>query len=244
MKNNNQSQIVFENHQFKSDDFNSISSIYINNYPVLYILHNYKNKAYIGKTTNIRSRMKQHLKINERKVFSHSLIIGHEKFNQSATYNLETKLINHFLADGKFTLQNKSQTSKNQSIHNYFEKQFFNIGLFNELWEELRSKGLAINSSDVIQNKDVYKLSPFHELSESQLEIKNAIISYCEKNIDSNKNKVFFIEGDAGTGKSVVLSSLFNDICNLTKDNSSNFFKKSNYLLVNHSSTKNISNYG
>ncbi|MEW6857062.1 DUF2075 domain-containing protein [Streptococcus iniae] len=235
MKNNNQSQIVFENHQFKSDDFNSISSIYINNYPVLYILHNYKNKAYIGKTTNIRSRMKQHLKINERKVFSHSLIIGHEKFNQSATYNLETKLINHFLADGKFTLQNKSQTSKNQSIHNYFEKQFFNIGLFNELWEELRSKGLAINSSDVIQNKDVYKLSPFHELSESQLEIKNAIISYCEKNIDSNKNKVFFIEGDAGTGKSVVLSSLFNDICNLTKDNSSNFFKKSNYLLVNHS---------
>ncbi|MEW6855237.1 GIY-YIG nuclease family protein [Streptococcus iniae] len=71
MKNNNQSQIVFENHQFKSDDFNSISSIYINNYPVLYILHNYKNKAYIGQTTNIRSRMKQHLKINERKVFSH-----------------------------------------------------------------------------------------------------------------------------------------------------------------------------
>ncbi|XCY66969.1 DNA/RNA helicase domain-containing protein [Streptococcus iniae] len=53
--------------------------------------------------------------------------------------------------------------------------------------------------------------------------------------MDSNKNKVFFIEGDAGTGKSVVLSSLFNDICNLTKDNSSNFFKKSNYLLVNHS---------
>ncbi len=232
---NNPSQLIFENHQFRNDDFNEISSLYINNYPVLYILHNKTNKAYIGQTTNVRSRMKQHLKIKERKVFSDSLVIGYEKFNQSATYNIETKLINHFLADGKFTLQNKSQTSKNQSIHNYFEKQFFNIKLFEQLWEKLREEGLAINSSDIIQNRDVYKLSPFHELSDSQLDIKQRILDYCEKNIQSDKHKIFFIEGDAGTGKSVVLSSLFNDLCNLTKDNSSNLYKKSNYLLVNHS---------
>ena len=50
-------------------------------------------------------------------------LITHEKFNQSATYNIETKLINYFLADERYNLQNKSQTA-NSVTHNYFGKRF------------------------------------------------------------------------------------------------------------------------
>lgn len=42
------------------------------------------------------------------------------------------------------------------------------------------------------------------------------------------------IEGDAGTGKSVLLSSLFNTIQDLSNDMDSVLNNKNNYLLVNH----------
>ena len=45
--------------------------------------------------------MKQHLKNPQRKEVKEVLLIGHEKFNQSATYNIETNLINHFIGDEK-----------------------------------------------------------------------------------------------------------------------------------------------
>lgn len=47
--------------------------------------------------------------------------------------------------------------------------------------------------------------------------------------------RLFLVEGDAGTGKSVLLSSLFNTIQDLSKDTSSALYQTDNYLLVNHS---------
>ena len=45
---------------------------------------------------------------------------------------------------------------------------------------------------------------------------------------------MFLVKGEAGVGKSVVLSSVFNRIQELTKEKSSILYKKENYLLVNH----------
>ena len=91
------------------------------------------------------------------------------------------------MADGIFKLQNKSQVSSNQVIHNYYQKQYYNEEVFQKLWDKLRQKGLARNSSDVIQNKDVYKLSPFHQLSDSQYGVKEQIIDYCRRNLKKLK---------------------------------------------------------
>lgn len=230
-------QMVFEQHKFSGGELSQITTAYIDQYPIVYILYNRNEKhrptAYIGQTVQVDKRMRAHLKDSKRKGLTDSLLIGNEKFNQSATYNIETNLINHFIGDEKFKLQNVSQTRKTQ-MHSYYEKNFYDTILFNEIWEYLRQNGLADNSIDVIQNKDIYKVSPYKELSPRQLEIKSEIIEYCEKNINSLKEKVFMIEGEAGTGKSVLLASLFNTLQDLARNKSSVISGTDNYLLVNH----------
>jgi len=82
------------------------------NYPVIYILNGQK-EAYIGETVHFQKRMKQHLKLKQadRKNVDQINLVKHETFNRSATFHLETKLINYFLGDEKYTLQNKSKTA-------------------------------------------------------------------------------------------------------------------------------------
>ncbi|WP_430611119.1 DUF2075 domain-containing protein [Enterococcus sp. DIV0876] len=230
--------LIFEEHHFQEGDISSVTTAYINQYPIVYILYNRQNHkkpiAYIGQTVQVNKRMQQHIKDPKRKGIQEALLIGHEKFNQSATYNIETNLINHFIGDEKFQLQNVSQTRQVQ-MHQYYEKEFYDEIIFRELWEELQKRHLAVHSIDTIRNKDVYKLSPFKELTPEQLDIKLDIIAYCKKSINSNDSqKVFMIEGDAGTGKSVLLTSLYNTLQDFTKTES--IFKGTdNYLLVNHS---------
>lgn len=230
-------KMVFEEHKFLKGELSHITTAYIDQYPIVYILYNRNMRqrptAYIGQTVQVDRRMKDHLKNSKRKGLTDTLLIGNEKFNQSATYNIETSLINHFIGDEKFKLQNISQT-RNVQMHGYYEKNYYDTVLFNEIWEYLKENGLAENSTDVIQNKDIYKISPYKELSPDQLDIKSKIIDYCERNIKKAKQKVFMIEGEAGTGKSVVLASLFNTLQDLSKDETSPLSGADNYLLVNH----------
>ncbi|MDU4623224.1 MAG: DUF2075 domain-containing protein [Enterococcus gallinarum] len=231
-------QLILEDHHFEQGELSSLTTAYIDQYPIVYILYNRNPKkrpvAYIGQTVQASKRMKQHLKNPQRKEVKEVLLIGHEKFNQSATYNIETNLINHFIGDEKFQLQNVSQTRQVQ-MHQYYEKEFYDEVLFQELWKELQSRQLATHSIDTIRNKDVYKLSPFKELTPEQLEIKLEIIDYCQNNIQKTEHKkVFMIEGEAGTGKSVVLASLYNTLQDYAKSDSV-LKGTDNYLLVNHS---------
>ena len=60
------------------------------------------------------------------------------------------------------------------------------------------------------------------------------------KKLKEGEHKGFLVKGEAGTGKSVVLSSLYNDLCNLSSDKDegdkeSGLYKTVNRLLVNHS---------
>lgn len=209
------------------------------NYPVIYILNGEK-EAYIGETVHFKKRMKQHLKLKqtERKQLSQIHLINHDKFNRSATFHLETKLINYFLGDEKYTLQNKSKTA-NDFTHNYYNKTYYDNELFPELWNELHRKGLVQNELHAIENKDIFKLSPFKELSVEQLDLKEQVLDFCEtqmSKVDPNATygDLYVIEGEAGVGKSVVLSSIFNTIQARTKDTNSTLHQTKNYLVVNH----------
>lgn len=209
------------------------------NYPVIYILNGEK-EAYIGETVHFKKRMKQHLKLKqtERKQLSQIHLVNHDKFNRSATFHLETKLINYFLGDEKYTLQNKSKTA-NDFTHNYYNKTYYDNELFPELWNELHRKGLVQNELHAIENKDIFKLSPFKELSVEQLDLKEQVLDFCEtqmSKVDPNATygDLYVIEGEAGVGKSVVLSSIFNTIQARTKDTNSTLHQTKNYLVVNH----------
>lgn len=227
---------VIERRQFNQHEVLSVKSKYIDQYPIVYILYNdtKKPQVYIGQTVQVNNRMRDHLKNPKRKKLSDALFIGHQHFNQSATYNLETNLINHFIGDEKFKLQNVSQTRRVQ-MHAYYQKPYYDEKLFKELWDELYKNNVVDNTLDVIQNKDIYKLSPYTELTQEQLDIKETVVNYTRESINKEKNKVFFIQGEAGSGKSVVVSSLFNTIQDLRKDKTSKLYKTDNYLLVNHS---------
>lgn len=227
--------LVLEHHKFDKQELTCVTTTYLNEYPIVYILYNKKEKptAYIGQTVQVDRRMRDHLKNKKRAILTDTLLIGDEMFNQSATYNIETNLINHFIADEQFKLQNVSQTRELQ-MHNYHDKTYYDKELFGELWEALRQCELAKDSLDVLENKDIYKVSPYKELSSEQLEIKKQILDYVRKNISKDEKKIFVIEGEAGTGKSVVLASLFNTLEDLAKEMGTKEHQYSNYLLVNH----------
>lgn len=205
------------------------------NYPVIYILNGSK-EAYIGETVYFKKRMKFHIKNIERKNLDTMHLIKHQEFNRSATFHLETKLINYFLGDEKYKLQNKSKTT-NDFTHNYFNKPFYDQSVFKELWSKLYENGIVANSQHVIENKDIFKLSPFKELSLEQLDLKEKVLQFCEEQVKSQQNEygsLFVIQGEAGVGKSVVLSSIFNTIQEYTSEASSPLYKTDNFLVVNH----------
>lgn len=203
------------------------------NYPVIYILNGQK-EAYIGETVYFKNRMKAHLK--QRKNIDAIRLIHHEQFHRSATFHLETKLINYFLGDEKYTLQNKSKTASDFT-HNYYNKAFYDEALFEELWARLHEEKLVNHPLHVIQNKDIFKLSPFKELSVEQHDLKNKVLDFCETYVQKEEKEyghLLIIEGEAGVGKSVVLSSIFNTIQERTIVESSPLVNTSNYLVVNH----------
>lgn len=205
------------------------------NYPVIYILNGSK-EAYIGETVYFKTRMKSHMKNIERKHLDTMHLIKHQEFNRSATFHLETKLINYFLGDQKYKLQNKSKTT-NDFTHNYFNKPFYDQLVFKELWIKLYKEGIVANAQHVVENKDIFKLSPFKELSLEQLDLKEKVLEFCKEQVQLQHNEygsLFVIKGEAGVGKSVVLSSIFNTIQENTSEASSPLYKTDNYLVVNH----------
>lgn len=119
-------------------------------------------------------------------------------------------------------------------MHDYYNKEYYDQTFFKHIWEELRQHKVVRESLEDLRNKDVFKLSPYKELSAEQMDLKYHIIDYCKKHINDEQHSIFFIEGDAGTGKSVVLSSTFNTIQDLSYDKSSKLYGTKNYLLVNH----------
>ncbi|MFS8369355.1 DUF2075 domain-containing protein [Acetobacter indonesiensis] len=84
-------------------------------------------------------------------------------------------------------------------------------------------------------NKAIDKLSPEKKLSPQQNDLKQAIKTFCLAH-QNDDHAIFLIEGDAGTGKSIVLNSIFNEIQNLShnKNENSPFYGMKNYLVVNH----------
>jgi uncharacterized protein len=228
-------ELVIESKEFTKSELSKIESAYLNRYPIVYVLHSTKQpEAYIGQTVNSMRRMKDHLSNSKRAIHDRTILIGHKEFNQSATYNIETNLINYFIADNHYKLQNVSQTVRNQT-HDYYRKEYYHEHVFNEIWARLQQEKLVFDTLENLKNKDIFKLSPYKELSDQQLEIKSKILQFCKTNIVKDGHHVLIIEGDAGTGKSVLLSSLFNTLQDYSKDRSSTLADKQNYLLVNHS---------
>lgn len=184
------------------DEFNS------NHYakdlwPIVYILSDGTiNEAYVGETTDAYARMSSHLKNNKKNKLSAVHLISSEKFNKSATLDIESNLIKYISGDGQYKLINGNVGLAN---HNYYQKKEVYWDIFKSIWDNLRSVGIAKHPIDFIDNSDLFKYSPYKTLSSEQ---KNSLLMIM-KNLLDNTYKNIIIEGGAGTGKTILAIFLF-----------------------------------
>lgn len=171
------------------------------NWPVVYLLRNRKF-AYVGETSNVSSRLRTHWGHEKKKELRAISIILSDRFNKSATLDLEALLIRYLQADGKFFLLN---SLPGQTRHNYFQKKELYEVMFSQIWKEFRDENLATKSIKQINNSNLFKYSPYKELTETQLGAVAEILDF----LLDDSMKVMVIEGGAGTGKSVISSYLF-----------------------------------
>ncbi|WP_312364877.1 DNA/RNA helicase domain-containing protein [Sphingobacterium sp.] len=170
-------------------------------WPIVYFLQN-TQEAYVGETTDMVTRMKAHLKTeNKQQLKSVSLILS-DLFNKSATLDLESNLIRYIAADGQFDLLNGNL---GLSDHKFYQQKEIYWELFRDIWSELRTLGIARHSLEYIDNSDLFKYSPYKTLSREQTNGLKMILN-C---LLDDQAKVSLIHGGAGTGKSILAIFLF-----------------------------------
>ena len=213
----------------------------IKNFPTVYI-HNWKDsgdfEVYIGESNNIFKRTRQHYdaasdkSIWESKILEKDaslFIIGHEHFNKSLTLDVENRLMHYMMSVERvkhvYNLRDNPQKSY------YPMKELDEI--FRKIWRELRKENKELFPTEsAIKDSAIYKASPLHKLTKEQEKARELIIQRVSKALENGETRqLIFIDGEAGTGKTVLNSSTFYELYCQAEEN-----KKALkcHLLVNH----------
>ena len=210
--------------------------IYIHVWRSKYDILNGTYSIYIGETNNIIGRTKEHwdlayaqMKIPKsarnkgqwqwhmlddeddqgNKVIPTVYFFGHKLFHKSLTLDIENRLIDFCMAMPTAKLYN-GRTNP-QGLYSGEEDL---DSIFSMIWRKLRSdnKELFMSESE-IKKSAIYKASPNHRLTDEQKEARQLIIDRTVDAILSDKNgQLVFVEGEAGTGKTVLTCSTFYDL--------------------------------
>ena len=235
---NLRNQLKFSEHK------NDIKFLF--DYPVVYIVNDEKKNqfsVYIGETTDIIRRTSQHLIDDVKKEnrddwrdFATSsttkmFVIGHNHFNKSLTLDIENRLMLYLSSvDNVTRVQNRRGNPQNE----YYTSNELD-SIFSKIWRLLRKSNKHLFPVEsIVRNSAIFKASPFHKLTEEQIEAKNTIINKISASISKNQDgTLILVKGEAGAGKTVLMSSLVDDLLN-SEDIS--FIKDNNYinLVVNH----------
>lgn len=199
---------------------------YGSNWPVVYILSNEK-QVYIGETTSVKNRVHQHLDDPKKDSLKSISVIANDVFNKSAALDIESKLIQYMSADEKYKILNGNSGMKD---HNYYDKPFYEAQ-FQELWQKLRSLDFVKNDLKVLMNSDLFKYTPYKMLTEDQYNIVYEIVTDILSAVQSNETTISIVNGEAGTGKTVIamyLLKLFtdNEVLNLVSEEDENLIMK------------------
>ncbi|MBK2092934.1 DUF2075 domain-containing protein [Francisella philomiragia] len=169
------------------------------NFPCVYLIYcNKQKQLYIGETTNILNRLKQHIKSDSKNKLKNVTLILSHFFNKSAVLDIESNLIQNMVGENSFKLLNANDGIVN---HQYYQKDQY-LETFQNIWNEKLLKEKNIVKKDLldIQNTDLFKYSPYKSLSDDQY---NAVKVYLESLLNTEVQSTF-IEGSAGTGKTIV----------------------------------------
>ncbi|MCR6516449.1 DUF2075 domain-containing protein [Clostridium sp. LY3-2] len=181
----------------------------------IYIYRSEKpKKVYIGQTKNFLVRHKQHYSGSEEKFnnanFNSVMVIFSKYFNRSALDDVENKLITYFNADFskatkqlvEFDTDQVINRTRGNSVNQYCNREKVDSEVLLPLWEKELYKENWVNTETINELKanELVKYSPIKVLTEEQENLIAEIIN--------NKNCSYVINGDAGTGKTVLLTHL------------------------------------
>lgn len=216
----------------------------LSSYPTVYIINDNKHSkysVYVGETTNIKRRTLEHINVdiiegNIWENFSNSnssmmYVIGHNYFNKSLTLDIENKLMQYLSSvDSVENLYNKRTNPQSE----YYTSEHFEA-IFSKIWQQLhRQNAQLFPLESAIQESAIFKASPFHKLTNEQFLAKQLILERVRRALQNDETgQHIFVDGEAGSGKTVLLSSLFFELVNEFKKD----FKIDNpslYFLVNH----------
>ena len=208
------------------DSVESKHSKLIFDYPTVYIVNDEnKNKysVYVGETTDIIRRTNQHLSDDikknredwrqfEQSKTSKMFVIGHNHFNKSLTLDIENRLMLYLSSVEQVErVQNRRGNPQNQ----YYTSEELDK-IFSKIWRSLNRKNhYLFPAESFIRNSAIFKYSPFHKLTDEQVKAKNEILLKITSVISKNETGVLIlVKGDAGAGKTVLMSSLIDDLLN------------------------------
>lgn len=173
-----------------------------NQWPLVYFIQNEtKRVAYVGESTNFSNRIKNHL-ANPKKsrAFNQISIIGSDKFNKSATLDIESKLIQYISSEGTYELQNGNHGLIN---HNYYQQDLYK-NIFKDIWGKLIESKIVSKSLEEIENSELFKYSPYKSLNKDQY---NSVLEIIKALTRKDSSRIF-IKGSAGTGKTILATYL------------------------------------
>lgn len=220
------------------------------NWPVVYILDDGRKKAkgtsrslrdiYVGESLNAAARMKQHLDTPAKQHLKNIRVIIDERFNKSVCLDLESYLIKMVAGDGANRVLNRNNGITEAQ---YYQREVYRES-FRNIFERLRHEGVFTRGIAEIENSSLFKLSPFKALTEDQADSVDEIVRGLLNDLERNAESTMVIQGDPGTGKTVVaiyIIKLLMDIRALTSiedleggSRFSNFFTEANRELLEH----------
>lgn len=201
-------------YDFNQNVLNEFQNIHYANdlWPNVYLLSDGSIKeAYVGETTDTYTRLSTHLKNSAKSTLSTVHLITSEKFNKSATLDIESNLIKYISGDGQYKLMNGNIGLAN---HNYYQKKEVYWDIFRSVWDKLRSEGIAKHSLEHINNSDLFKYSPYKSLTTEQQDGLLIIL----KGLLNNNIENIIVNGGAGTGKTILAVFLFKLIYSTNDD--------------------------
>ncbi|MCD8920073.1 DUF2075 domain-containing protein [Staphylococcus gallinarum] len=251
--------LKIENMQYSLENLNnsvqkwksSSDGKYLLRYPTVYIINDKKSgsnfEVYIGETADIRNRTRQHLNVDRKiKTFwddfsisnnSSMYVIGHELFNKSLTLDIENRLMQYLLSVDNVSRVHNSRTNQQNE---YFTSDKLDE-IFSDIWKSLNKKNNTLFPIEsIIKDSAIFKASPFHKLTQEQINAKEEILDKIKESIISKEEgQLIIVEGEAGSGKTVLMSTLLYEIgkYNLDLDRDLDI-----HLLVNHNEHVSIYN--
>lgn len=201
----------------------------ISRYPTVYVVNDKKKKkiysVYVGETNNITKRTAQHLhddpksredwrELLESKT-AKMYVIGHQHFNKSMTLDIENQLMLYLSSVENVKALYNRRSNDQDEYYPVNEVQ----DIFTQIWTQLHQKNSELfPAMDVLKDLAIFKASPFHKLTHEQLEAKNLIMERVNSSLDNDEEgQLIMVTGEAGAGKTVLLSNLFYDLVGYKK---------------------------